>query len=291
MVYEFHKSKKNLFETADMPFNQQFIKQSKSKEFELISVYFLNLKNPQPWIIRSNYGSHNLPDCYGSVAHISRAAFVRFLRANTLFKLVNTWVSWHPTPLTSMLHFIPQIAWNVSPIRITLQFVAARSISSYTSLMNYKEPNFTLPSQHVLHVRTQSWKERENFGTLTKQKDTNCAMVSSQHTPYVSAIRGKFHTTQSGYPWTSGPVLHVRTQNWKERKELEHSPTKRTQKCNGQQSALNPWLPDLEVRQPLASYWGIEYRRSSSTNQSKQEYCWTNSEWSTKYRRAFNIDM
>jgi hypothetical protein len=165
-----------------MTFNQQLVKQSKSKEFELISVYFLNLKIPQPWIIRSNYGSHNLPDCYRSVAHISCAALIRFLRGNTLFKLVNTWVSWHPTPLTSMLHFIPQIAWNVSPIRITLQFVAARSISSYTSLMNYKEPNFTLPSQHVLHVRTQSWKERENFGTLTKQKDTKVqwSAVSTQ---------------------------------------------------------------------------------------------------------------
>lgn len=29
-------------------------------------------------------------------------------------------------------------------------------------------------------------------------------MVSSQHTPYVSVIRGKFHTTQSGYPWLLG---------------------------------------------------------------------------------------
>jgi hypothetical protein len=47
MVYEFHKSK-NLFETADMPFNQQLVKQNKSKEFELISVYFANLKHPQP---------------------------------------------------------------------------------------------------------------------------------------------------------------------------------------------------------------------------------------------------
>lgn len=41
-------SQKNLFETADMPFNQQLVKQNKSKEFELISVYFANLKNPQP---------------------------------------------------------------------------------------------------------------------------------------------------------------------------------------------------------------------------------------------------
>jgi hypothetical protein len=65
---------------------------------------------------------------------------------------------------------------------------------------------FWLPSHLglLLHVRTQSWKERENFRTLTKQKYTNCAMVSSQHTPYVSVIRGKFHTTQSGYPWLLG---------------------------------------------------------------------------------------
>ncbi len=136
-------SQKNLFETADMPFNQQLVKQNQSKEFELISVCFANLENPQTWIIRSKYGSHNLPDCYGSVAHISHAALIRFLRGCTLLKLVNTWVSWHPTPPTSMLHFIPQIAWHVSPMRITLQFVAARSISSYTSLMNYKEPNFS----------------------------------------------------------------------------------------------------------------------------------------------------
>jgi hypothetical protein len=41
-------SQENLFETAEMPFNQQSVKQSKSKEFELISVYFLNLENPEP---------------------------------------------------------------------------------------------------------------------------------------------------------------------------------------------------------------------------------------------------
>jgi hypothetical protein len=41
-------SQKSLFETADMPFNQQLVKQNKRKEFELISVYILNLKNPQP---------------------------------------------------------------------------------------------------------------------------------------------------------------------------------------------------------------------------------------------------
>jgi hypothetical protein len=232
-------------------------------------------------------------NCYGSVAHISCAALIRFLRGNTVFKLVNTWVSWHPTPPTSMLHFIPQIAWHVSPIRITLQFVAARSISSYTSLMNYKEPNFTLSSQLglVLHVRTLKLKRKGEFQNTHKAKGHQlCNGQQSAHTLCLCHSRKVSHYTVR-IPMTSGPILHVRTPNWKEKQNWNTHKPKGHQKCNGQQSALNPWLPDLELQQPLASYWGIEYRSSSSTNQSKQEYFWTNSEWSTEYRRAFNIDM
>lgn len=152
---------------------------------------------------------------------------------------------------------------------------------------------FTLPSQLglVLHVRTLKLKRKGEFRNTHKAKGHQlCNGQQSAHTLCLRHTRKVSHYTVR-IPMTSGPVLHGRTPNWKERQNWNTHKPKGHQKCNGQQSALNPWLPDLELQQPLASYWGIEYRSSSSTNQSKQEYFWTNSEWSTEYRRAFNIDM
>jgi hypothetical protein len=134
-------------------------------------------------------------------------------------------------------------------------------------------------------------KRKGEFQNTHKAKGHQlCNGQQSAHTLCLCHSRKVSHYTVR-IPMTSGPVLHVRTQNLKERQNWNTHKPKGHQKCNGQQSALNPWLPDLELQQPLASYWGIEYRSSSSTNQSKQEYFWTNSEWSTEYRRAFNIDM
>jgi hypothetical protein len=143
-----------------------------------------------------------------------------------------------------MLHFIPQIAWHVSPIRITLQFVAARSISSYTSLMNYRAKfHTTWSARACIACQDSKLKRKGEFRNTHKAKGHQlCNGQQSAHTLCLCHKR-KVSQYTVRIRMTSGPVLHVRTQNLKERKEFEHSQTKRTPKVQWSAVSTQPMTP------------------------------------------------
>lgn len=85
-------------------------------------------------------------------------------------------------------------------------------------------------------------RKREFWNTHKAKGHQICSGQQSAHTLCLRHKRKVSHYTVR-IPMTSGPVLHVRTQNWKERKELEHSPTKRTPKVQWSAVSTQPMTP------------------------------------------------